>query len=155
MKLKLLAGLILFGIVGSAQAYSWRELRYNVRDNVKVSILESAIPAYFRDLESGRNRAGVVTPILTAYEGVFTADAGWLNTIDNSKDVGSALLGGSLHFDKFFRAVLPDQADFIRSLIPDPAQKFTDKISMGFYTAHSFERNGFTYGIYSGIQLEF
>ena len=147
---------ILIGSSSFAVCASFGDLLTDVKTETKVTLFESATPAYYYDLEeqdtSLRSKAGVATTIIK-YR-FITADAGWVTGIDASKK-GAVVLGGSVHIDQLITTFLPNVSLKVKESLPDSSKKFWDKLAIGFFTSHDFDRQRFGYGFYSGLELKF
>ena len=136
-----------------AQAYTWGDLKNDVVSQSKLTVLQSAVPAYFWDVENGRPLLGVVTPVSTHFE-VFSFDAGWVTPPETDK-VGAALLGVSLHVDKLVSALFPNFSEKGTSFVPDAVKPFWDKVTIGTFTGRDLDQQGFLWGLYSGLEFKF
>lgn len=148
----LLAAFVLAGPRPCA-AYSWTDLRDELRDQTKLTILKSATPAYFFDVDKQEHRGGVQTSVFT-YR-FLSADAGWMHSNHSSNLKGAAILGGSVHFDQLIADALPLYKDVFTAFLPDTARAFFSKVTFGFFTGHDFDDSRFCYGAFSGIELKF
>jgi len=130
----------------------------DVAEQTKLTILESATPAYFYDARNGLSKAGVSTSI---FEYRFIeADAGWVTPLDASEK-GAAVLGGGVRVDKLLDFLFPSTdwvwgaADVGKELVPNPAWRFWKRLAVGFFTGHDFDRSQVIYGPYAGLNYKF
>ncbi|OGW10296.1 MAG: hypothetical protein A2W75_02700 [Nitrospinae bacterium RIFCSPLOWO2_12_39_15] len=150
-KLVLVLGLFL-GIVSAGYSYSFRDLFNDVGQQTKLTILESATPAYFFSIENRDSKGGVITPFVE-YR-FLTLDAGFVTPFD-AKKVGTGVLGGSIHIDRLIALSFPTFTEYSNLFVPKTAQKFWDKVNIGLFTGHNFDEKKFEYGFYSGLEFRF
>lgn len=124
----------------------------DVREETKLTILQSATPAYFYNVDRGQSLGGVITPVIE-YR-FLSADTGWIHGFEDRK-LGTALLGGSVHIDKLMAQYFPNVTTLSQILIPKSMEKFWDKLQLGFWGGHDLDSHSFTYGLYSGLKFEF
>lgn len=137
-------------------AASFSEFYYDMREQTKLTILKSATPAYFYELtkeESNRNQGGVTTSIIE-YR-FLSADTGWIHSIESTEGIGSAVIGGGVHLDRLVNQVVPGLTDVLVYMFPNSMEKFWDRLTVGAYTSHNFDKKRFAYGLYSGLELKF
>lgn len=151
--------LALWGFIGLTQGFgaSIGDLGRDIKDNTKLTILQSATPAYFYELSEKdgdkRSKGGITTSI---FEYRFlSADGGWIHGLDSSKEIGAAVIGGNFHIDRFLNLVAPDQVAYLKKKFPDSMEKFFNKATIGFYSSHNFDSQSFGYGLYSGLEFKF
>ena len=149
--------ILAFCFLASSLSFGWcssfGDLYNDIRQETKLKILESATPGYFYDFQNGRSKGGAVTEIL-AYR-FLSGDAGWITPFD-SKEVGTVVLGGSVHVDRMLAQYLPTITQVVRYVVvPNSARNFWDKLSLGLFGGHNFDTHSFEYGIYSGLKFDF
>lgn len=154
--MKLIYCLLVF-LTTSCYGASFGDLYLDIRENTRLTILKSATPAYFYEIseddKDARHKGGAKTPI---FEYRFlSADAGWSHSLHTTKEIGTAVLGGSFHLDRFFTQFTPNFATLVNLLFPDSAEKFFDKVEVGVFGGHNFDRNRFAWGLYSGLEFKF
>lgn len=149
---KLLLALCLLCLTQLGHAYSFRDLFNDVGQQSKLTILQSATPAYFFSIENRDSKGGVITPF--AEYRFLTFDAGFITPFDSNK-VGTAVLGGSIHIDRLIALSFPTFTEYSGLFIPKTAQKFWDKVNIGLFTGHNFDEKKFEYGFYSGLEFRF
>lgn len=152
MKKLLLTLGLLMGVASLGHAYSFRDLFNDVGQQSKLTILQSATPAYFFSIENSAHKGGVITSF--AEYRFLTLDAGFITPFDAGK-VGTGVLGGSIHIDRLIALSFPTFTEYSRLFIPTPAEKFWDKVNIGLFTGHNFDENKFEYGLYSGLEFKF
>ena len=156
IKALMLVGALAFGMTAKLGAYSWGDFARDSRSH--FTLLDNVSPAYFKDLETGRNAGGVITSVFTLGNGAFSGDFGWVNTIDHGDDVGSPGIGGGVHAEKLIALIFPEFSAQIRSWIPKSAQPFTDKITLGYFLAQNLGpdvKDQLSHYAYSGLELRF
>ena len=150
---KLLLAVLLCGWAGSLRAYSFGDIKNDVIAQTRWTILESATPGYFYDLNSGQSHGGFITKV-SEYR-FLTLDAGWVTPIDPNLD-GTIVLGGSIHVDKLVRLIAPDKTEeLVGKFIPQTAMGFWEKLTIGTYAAHDWDNGEVQYGLYSGLEFKF
>ena len=154
MKKLALSIALLTGLAGRSWA-SAGDLFDQVVTDSHFTILESVSPIYYYDVVEKINQGGAVSSFYKVGNGFLTADAGWVNSIEDSTQKGGALLGGDLHGFPLFAIFFPDTAKTIRSFLPASTLRFADSLDMGFAFKHNFQRDAFTCGFFSGVNLKF
>ena len=152
---KLLLGALLVGACSPAFASPLGNLYDQVVTDSKFTILENVSPIYYYDAVEKTHQGGFVSSFYKLGNGFVTADAGWVNSIEDSNQKGGALLGGSVHADALARVFFNDTVTYVRSMLPQSSQKFVDAINLGFSFKHNFQRDAFTYGFYSGLEFKY
>lgn len=121
-----------------------------------ASIGESAIPVFMYDSNNGVSRAGAVTSFYKV--GPFSFDTGFVTPLD-SNQVGTPVLGASVHVDKLISIIIPTVNQQIRSFFPQSASAFMDKLVLGVAPIHNWNtpenQSSLILGFYSGIELRF
>lgn len=154
-KLVLSAVVLLLGTVSSIKASEAGDLFDSVVTGSRFTILESVTPIYYYDAVEKVHQGGAMSSFYKLGNGFITADAGWVNSIEDTTQKGGAILGGSVHAVPLFRVFFPTTADYVRSLLPETSLKFVDALDFGGAFKHNFEREAFTFGFYSGVALRF
>lgn len=117
---------------------------------------ESVVPIFIYDVNNGVMRGGTVTPFYKF--GPFSLDAGIANPL-NVNQTGTPVLGGSIHIDKLLDIIIPPFNPGIRSLFPQTAGSFIDKLVIGIAPIHNFNtpdnQSSLIVAFYSGIELKF
>ena|SRR3990167_2956917 len=149
---KLLLTLGILSIASLGHAYSFRDLFNDIGQQSKLTILQSATPAYFFSIENRDSKGGVITSF--AEYRFLTLDAGFITPFDSSK-VGTGVLGGSIHIDRLIALSFPTFTEYSKLFIPSPAEKFWRHVSIGLFTGHNFDEQKFEYGFYSGLEFKF
>ena len=151
---------VAFLAVARVQANPLETLYDDVVDQARITVMESATPAYFYDARNGISKAGVSTSLFE-YRFV-TCDAGWITPLDASGQ-GAAVIGGGVRVDRLLNFLFPATTshlgakDFSQAAIPESAYSFWSKVAIGFFTAHDFDRDErkLVFGPYVGLNYRF
>ena len=155
MKKLLLAFTVVMGLAGGSRASAFTDLVSDIKDNVKLTIAEDAIPGYFYNLKAGRSEVGVLTNVVQ-YR-FLALNTGYVTGYQDASR-GSVLLGGSVHFDKLAKQFFPKIAALTNAgvaiLAPSGINELWKKAFIGFCLGHSITENEVQYFIVTGLAFK-
>lgn len=144
MKL-LLAVCLMFAAV-KAQAFTLVDLRNQVIDQTKVTVLESGGPSMFYDFSDGTSGAfkvGATDHVLT--NRFLQVDASWLGGTDGHVD-GIGIFGPSIIVTEAISYFSPDSTAVIKSLLPGHLKDVWIGFGVGWGTDGWRTHYGFSFG---------
>lgn len=150
-KLYILIGLLMmFPKTGNAGVLS--NIGSDLYNNTRVTLLQSAYPAYFYDLGAGSSKGsqgGVIDHVIT-YK-FISADMGWRSAFDGGAGFGVGGVG--IQLDQLASLVLPTAVKYVNSIIPPSAQGFWQALFVGLDTGWDTETGAFRYAFHTGINF--
>ena len=157
---KLLAMLFAVAMLTVAQtnldAYSWGDLRDEVEENTRLTVLKTAAPVYLYSFVEGKSLGGVETEF--GQYRFFSADLGWANPFD-AGEKGTIIGGISLHIDRLIEQSFPMVSKAIAAgeylLLPRSVLNFWDRLYFGVWAGRNIDKNDIDVGIKSGLALKF
>ena len=152
-KILLALGLLLMS--ANVKASTVGELFDTIVTNPHFTILESVRPIYFYDAIEKQHQGGAASDFYQIGNGWLTATAGWVDSIEDTTQKGGAILGGTVHAGALFKIFFPDAMQKTKEFLPESSWKFVDSLDAGFAFKHNFQREAFTCGFFSGINLKF
>ena len=131
-------------------SFSFGDLLDDVRQETKLTVARSGVPAFYHDWRSGQQGFGLGTELFT-YR-YLSADVGYFTMLDAGLK-GTAVLGGSLHLDRLLVQVAPNGVELAKLLVPQSMEKFFSRLSLGVFFGYDFSRNDTAIGISSGLEF--
>lgn len=146
---KLILTLALMAGCSPSWAISLDELKNQIIDQTKVTILSKGGVASFYDMTTGQSnalRAGVIDHVLT--NRFINADLGWSGGFDGHVD-GILVGGASVRLDEAFTYYFPNASDSTKAMIPSVLQKFY----VGLNTGWAVDNGAFHWGFHLGYDF--
>lgn len=143
---------LMVGLGDNAWSLSWGDVRDEFQENVRVNVLSNAAPVHLYNMRKGRSEGGVQTTV--GWYRFISADIGWATPFESSQK-GTIIGGASLHIDKLITQTWPAFSDLTNAFIPRSAERFWDKLFVGFYFGRNIDDSDLDFGISSGLAFKF
>ncbi len=136
-----------------------KDILNSFTQETQVTFLNNSFHAFGIDFNNGSNDVINGTSILqTGPGGMITVDSG-LVTPTQSSQVGTALIGASIHADRVLNTYAPSVIKWLEANAPNSSQKVLSTLFIGAAPIYNFNystnQRALKLEVYSGVELKF